>query len=116
LDENALHTAALAINAAAADRIVLAGDYNANGAVDAADYVLWRNTFLSTTDLAADGNGNRIIDSGDYDVWRASAGRQASRHRRPIRPCRNRPPGPPPSRQYPWLWPRSAGEIAAKFN
>jgi hypothetical protein len=55
------------------------GDYNANGAVDAADYVVWRSTLGDTgTGLAADGNGNDEIDSGDYDFWRARFGQTAA--------------------------------------
>jgi hypothetical protein len=42
------------------------GDYNKNGVVDAADYVLWRKG-----DLAADGTGDTIVDQADYDFWRA---------------------------------------------
>jgi hypothetical protein len=53
----------------------LTGDFNLNGVVDAADYVLWRNTLGSTATLAADGNGNRVVDSGDYAVWRSRYGR-----------------------------------------
>jgi T5SS/PEP-CTERM-associated repeat protein len=53
----------------------LVGDYNQNGTVDAADYVLWRNTLGTMSDLRADGNGNGQIDPGDYDVWRANFGR-----------------------------------------
>ena len=51
---------------------LLTGDYNANGAVDAADYVLWRDTLGSTTSLAADGDRNGTVDNADYDVWRAN--------------------------------------------
>jgi hypothetical protein len=53
---------------------LLAGDYNHNGQVDAADYVVWRAALGSTTDLAADGNGNLIVDEGDYGLWRANFG------------------------------------------
>lgn len=42
------------------------GDYNGNGVVDAADYVLWRKG-----DLAADSNGDQVVDQADYDFWRA---------------------------------------------
>jgi GH35 family endo-1,4-beta-xylanase len=51
--------------------VVVPGDYNGDGTVNAADYVVWRDTIGSADDLRADGNGNLIIDSGDYDVWRA---------------------------------------------
>jgi hypothetical protein len=52
----------------------LAGDYNSDGVVDAADYTVWRDTLGSTTDLRADGNGNGSIDAGDYDTWVAKFG------------------------------------------
>jgi hypothetical protein len=45
------------------------GDYNKNGVVDAADYVLWRKG-----DLAADSNGDTLVDQVDYDFWRANFG------------------------------------------
>lgn len=50
------------------------GDYNHNGVVDAADYVIWRETLSQTVSpfgSGADGNANGTIDSGDYDFWRA---------------------------------------------
>lgn len=50
------------------------GDYNHNGAVDAADYTVWRDSLGSTTALAADGNSNGKIDAGDYDIWVAQFG------------------------------------------
>ncbi|MEX0610541.1 MAG: DUF5010 domain-containing protein [Pirellulales bacterium] len=57
---------------------VIAGDYSNNGVVDAADYVVWRNTLGQTgTALAADGNNNGEIDPGDYGVWRANFGQTA---------------------------------------
>ena len=53
----------------------LPGDYNQNGTVDAADYVVWRKTFgESGTNLAADGNRNNQVDSGDFGVWRSHFG------------------------------------------
>ncbi len=54
------------------------GDYNGNGVVDAADYVVYRATLgTSGAALAADGNQNGVIDAGDYDVFRANFGHQA---------------------------------------
>jgi hypothetical protein len=55
----------------------LAGDYNRNGAVDAADYVVWRKALGSTVPpfTGADGDGSGIIDQADLAVWRANFGR-----------------------------------------
>jgi hypothetical protein len=52
------------------------GDYNQNGVVDAADYVVWRDTLNQSTSVGngADGNANGVIDSADYDVWKAQYG------------------------------------------
>jgi parallel beta-helix repeat protein len=51
----------------------LAGDYNRDGAVTTADYVLWRKTLGSnvTRYAGADGDGSGIIDQPDYLRWRA---------------------------------------------
>jgi hypothetical protein len=47
------------------------GDYNKNGVVDAADYIVWRNTLnQSGGGLPADGDGSGTIGFGDYTVWR----------------------------------------------
>ncbi|WP_221435607.1 PQQ-dependent sugar dehydrogenase [Algisphaera agarilytica] len=62
----------LSITATVAE--LLAGDYNGNGIVDAADYTVWQDSFGSTTDLAADGNGNGVIDAADYTVWQDNFG------------------------------------------
>jgi hypothetical protein len=52
----------------------LAGDFNGNGTVDAADYVVWRKTLGSTTVLDADGDDNGRVDQYDYAVWRFTFG------------------------------------------
>lgn len=55
--------------------VIATGDYNGNGVVDAADYVLWRNQQGQTgAGLAADGNGSGTVDSADYDIWRSRFG------------------------------------------
>ncbi|MEX0613058.1 MAG: choice-of-anchor Q domain-containing protein, partial [Pirellulales bacterium] len=55
----------------------LLGDYNQDGSVDAADYVVWRKT-LGTTGVVpfsgADGNGDGDITEADYGVWTANFG------------------------------------------
>ncbi|QDV73913.1 lamin tail domain-containing protein [Botrimarina mediterranea] len=54
----------------------IAGDYNGDGFVDAADYTVWRDTLGSTTELAADGDGNGTVNQLDYDVWVENFGAQ----------------------------------------
>jgi hypothetical protein len=52
-----------------------AGDYNANGVVDAADYIVWRSSLgQKGAGLAADGNGNGEVDAADLDFWRGRFG------------------------------------------
>jgi hypothetical protein len=49
----------------------LAGDYNEDNSVDAADYVVWRKTFGQTgAGLPADGDGSGMIDAADLDAWK----------------------------------------------
>lgn len=57
--------------------LMLAGDYNGNGVVDAADYTVWQDSFGSMLALAADGNDNGIIDAADYTVWQDNFGATA---------------------------------------
>lgn len=54
--------------------LVIEGDYNANGVVDAADYDMWRQSFGSTTDLRADGNADGVVNISDYTIWRDRLG------------------------------------------
>ncbi len=48
----------------------VAGDYNGNGVVDMADYVLWRNGGPLQNEV----NSIGTVDSTDYDAWRARFG------------------------------------------
>jgi beta-glucanase (GH16 family) len=57
----------------------LSGDYNRDGRVDAADYVVWRKTSGSNgIGLAADGSGNGTVDATDFLVWRKNFARTSS--------------------------------------
>jgi hypothetical protein len=63
------------ISAAIVAVSALLGDYNRNGVVDAADYVVWRTSIGSTgSGLAADGNGDNMVDQLDYGIWKANFG------------------------------------------
>lgn len=57
----------------------LAGDYNLDGIVDAADYSLWRNTLGQMgSNLPADGNRNGRVDAADYALWKQNFGASGS--------------------------------------
>ena len=57
----------------------LAGDYNGDGRVDAADYAVWRKSNGSAgIGLPADGSGNGSVDEADYAIWRANFGATSS--------------------------------------
>jgi sugar lactone lactonase YvrE len=49
------------------------GDFNGNGVVDAADYVVWRNA--SPTDTLPNDNTPGTVDATDYGNWRANFGK-----------------------------------------
>jgi hypothetical protein len=56
------------------------GDYNRDGSVDTADYVLWRKTYGTSMapGTTADGDGNGQSDDSDYDVFTSNFGRNGS--------------------------------------
>jgi hypothetical protein len=56
--------------------IALPGDYNDDGSVDAADYVIWRSMLGQsvTPGSSADGDGSGEVNDLDYDVWRMHFG------------------------------------------
>ncbi len=56
----------------------LPGDYNRDGVVNGADYIVWRNSMSGDIDLAADGNGDGMITAADYNIWRAHFGTTAA--------------------------------------
>jgi hypothetical protein len=49
------------------------GDYNNNGTVDAADYVVWRNNLNTTTTLPNDSTPGMVTQE-DYNIWRSNFG------------------------------------------
>jgi hypothetical protein len=53
---------------------VLAGDYNDDGAVNAADYVVWRRFLGTSTVLRNEATTPGEVTAEDYDVWQASYG------------------------------------------
>lgn len=54
----------------------LAGDFNDDGIVDAADFTIWRDNLGATTEdvLNGNGDGQNGVDSADYDLWVANFG------------------------------------------
>jgi hypothetical protein len=53
------------------------GDYNQNGTVDAADYVVWRNSGGATTLPNRDPSITGPVSAADYNAWRARFGSTA---------------------------------------
>jgi pectate lyase len=58
----------------------LAGDYNNDGKVDAADFIAWRAIVGTPTALPNETASFGVVDNADYEAWRANFGasRQAS--------------------------------------
>lgn len=56
----------------------IAGDFNNDGVVDAADYAVYRNNLGVDTDFngagTREGDSNSVVDSADYDLWRENYG------------------------------------------
>ena len=59
-----------------APQVIVDGDYNDDGVVDAADYVMWRHHRGSEVQVEIDGDHSGVVDDGDHDVWRHHFGGQ----------------------------------------
>lgn len=53
---------------------VLAGDYNEDHVVDAADYTVWRNSFGMAIALPNEDASPNTVDEADYNVWKSRYG------------------------------------------
>jgi hypothetical protein len=49
-------------------------DFDGNGSVDGADFLLWQRTFKSTVHLQADANHNGVVESDDLLAWKNDFG------------------------------------------
>ncbi|MEX2091148.1 MAG: hypothetical protein WD971_00650 [Pirellulales bacterium] len=56
----------------------LAGDYNGDDVVDAADYTVWRDSLNSNTPLVNETASLGVVDQADYDAWKANFGATAA--------------------------------------
>lgn len=56
--------------------IGLAGDYNDDDVVDAADYTVWRDNLGAADETSLNGNGDGVngVDAGDYTHWKNNFG------------------------------------------
>ncbi len=54
----------------------LAGDFNGDHVVDAADYTVWRDHLGAADESSLNGNGDGMngVDAGDYSLWKTSFG------------------------------------------
>ena len=59
------------------DVMSLPGDYSGDGAVDSADFVVWRKSLGQSATLPNDTTPG-IVTTADYEVWRANFGRSAT--------------------------------------
>lgn len=52
------------------------GNFNGDGAVNAADYTVWRDNLgaVDEATLNGAGDGNNGVDNADYDLWKANFG------------------------------------------
>ncbi len=60
-------------------RVRMAGDYNADGIVNLADYTVWRDNLGAPDDTPLGGNGTGgTVGQADYALWKANFGASAA--------------------------------------
>ncbi len=61
-------------------QVLLAGDFNRDNTVDAADYIVWQKTYGQSVAAFAwgDGDGDSFVDDDDFSLWRDHFGETAS--------------------------------------
>jgi hypothetical protein len=52
----------------------LSGDYNGNGAIDAADYTMWRDALTAGSSSLTNDPTPGVVDESDFLYWRAHFG------------------------------------------
>jgi hypothetical protein len=79
-DENIAGAANSQIALTLTGNVLLAGDFNRDGVVDAGDYVLWSKTkdSLVSPFTGGDGDGDGSVDGADYLLWQAHLGETAT--------------------------------------
>lgn len=79
-DENIAGALSKSIMLTLTGKTRLAGDYNGDLVVNAADYSVWRNRFGQSVAAysSADGDGNGTINNLDFNVWRSHFGQTAT--------------------------------------
>nr|MBA3480961.1 metallophosphoesterase [Pirellulales bacterium] len=53
---------------------IIAGDYDDDGKVDGADFLVWQRGLGSSTELAADGNQDGVVAAADLAIWQEHFG------------------------------------------
>jgi hypothetical protein len=76
---------------AVVEAAALAGDYNDDGVVDAADYTVWRDKLGQMTSLPNETDSLGVVDQADYDAWSANFGAPAGSGSAAVSPSRGVP-------------------------
>jgi hypothetical protein len=73
-----LNACGLAASDTAVLTVILPGDYNDDGVVDAGDYVRWRNALAGYGTIANETVSENVVDLVDYQEWKNNYGAPGS--------------------------------------